>query len=124
LPDITFVNGSVTFPTRHHGEVTLSERKWNDICGKPERQYSRYNGDKVATTRVAPDHVRHHKHEKSQFLYYKQFEAFKLSEGVQVSLGAKFMAVVIDTNTQRVCTVYPVDEPKTGKEYKPAGAKP
>ena len=121
MSDIAFVCGSVTFPTKFHGEVTLSERKWNDICAKPERQYYRYNGDKVATTLVTPDYVRQHRLEKSQFLYYKQFETFKLSEGTGVSLRAKFMAVVLDTTTQRVCTVYPVDKPKSGKEYRPAG---
>jgi len=123
LPDIVFSRGSVTFPTKFHGEVTLSERKWDDICGKPERHYYRHNGDKVATTLVTPDYVRQHKHEKSQFLYYKQFETFNISEGTRIALGAKFMAVVIDTEAQRVCTVYPLDQPKTGKEYKPAGGK-
>ena len=124
MPDIVFVNGTVSFPTKYHGDVTLSENKWNDICGKPERYYYRYNGEKVATTLITPDHIRHHKHEKNQFFYYKQFESFKLAEGVRVSLGAKYMSVVIDIGSQRVCTVYPLDQPKTGKEYKPVGVKP
>ena len=123
MPDIAFINGTVSFPTKYHGDVTLSEKKWDDICGKPERSYYRHNGEKVATTLVTPDNVRPHKHEKHQFFYYKQFESFKLAEGVRVSFGAKYMSVVIDAEFQRVCTVYPADQPKTGKEYKPAGVK-
>jgi len=58
--------------TRHHGEVTLSKAKWDTICGKPERYYYRFNGDKVATTLIAPDLVRHHASIGTQFLYYKR----------------------------------------------------
>ena len=102
MPDISFgPNGTVTFPTKYHGEVTLSARKWDDICGKPERQYYRHNGDKVATTLITPDYIRHHRHEKSQFLYYKRFETFNLSEGTKIALGMKFMAVTSDTDTNR-----------------------
>lgn len=123
MPDIVFNNGSVTFPTKYHGNVTLSENKWGDICCKPERSYYRHNGEKVATTLVAPDYVRYHKHEKNQFLYYKRFDSFKLAEGVLVSFRAKFMSVVIDISSQRICTIYPVEQPKLGKEYRPTGAK-
>lgn len=123
MPDIAFTRGSVTFPTKYHGEVTLSEKKWDDICGKPERHYYRHNGDKIATTLVTPDYVRYHKYEKSQLLYYKRFETFNLSEGTKVELAMKFMAVIIDIQTKRVCTSYPLPQPKPGKEYKPAGDK-
>lgn len=122
MPDIVFgPTGTATFPTKYHGEVTLSARKWDDICGKPERLYYRHNGDKVATTLITPDYVRYHKHEKGQFLYYKRFETFNLTEGTKIELGIKFMAVIIDTDTSRVCTSYPLLQPKPGREFKPGG---
>lgn len=123
MSDISFRSaGKVIFPTRYHGEVSLSRKKWDEICGEPERFFYRHNGEKIATTLVVPDFVRKHKLIGSQFIYYKRFESFKILEGVESSMPCKFMAVVIDTATQRVCTVYPTDKVKSGaKEYKPEG---
>jgi hypothetical protein len=51
-----------------------------------------------------------------------RFDSFNILEGVEGAMRCKFMAVVIDTATQRVCTAYPTDKPKPGsKEYKPEG---
>jgi hypothetical protein len=95
--------------------VTLSQAKWNTICSQPERYYYRHNGEKVSTTLIAPDYVRHHKTISTQFLYYKKFE-----DG---PLPCNYFVVVIDTATQRICTVYPTEKPRPGtKEYKPEGA--
>lgn len=105
------------------GDVSLSQAKWNQICSEPERFYYRHNGEKVATTLVNPDFVRHHKTIATQLIYYKRFDSFKIAERVEGPMPCKLMAVVIDTATQRVCTVYPTDKPKAGsKEYKPAGS--
>lgn len=121
MPDILFgADDKVTFPTKYHGDVTLSKQKWDKICGQEERYYYRHNGDKISTTLIAPDFVRHHKDISTQFFYYKAFDRIAISEYVQGPTIQKLMAVVIDTATQRVCTVYPTDAPKSGsKEYKP-----
>jgi len=121
LADISFrSDGRVTLPTRYHGEVTLSQGKWNEICAEPERFHYRHNGEKIPTTLITPDSVRHHSSTASQFIYYKRFDKFKIAENVEGPMACKFMAVVIDTATQRVCTVYPTNKPKSGsKEYKP-----
>lgn len=76
-----------------------------------------FNGDKVATTLIAPDVVRHHTSIRTQFLYYKKFPKWQLAAGVEGP--AMMMAVVIDTEAQRVCTMFPVHQPKRGREYKP-----
>ena len=122
MPDITFgEDGLAVFPTKYHGEVTLSRAKWDQICSQPERFYYRYNGEKVSTTLVAPDYVRHHKYVQTQFLYYKKFESFQIAERIDGPMPCQFMAVVIDTATQRICTLYPTNKPKTGtKEYNPS----
>lgn len=124
MPDISFgPSGKITFPTKYHGEVTLSKAKWDQICAQPERYYYRHNGDKIPTTLIAPDHCRYHKSIGSQYIYYKKFESFKLAERIEGPLPCKYFAVVIDTATQRICTVYPTDKPKPGtKEYKPVEA--
>jgi len=103
--------------------MSLSQAKWDQICGQPERYYYRLNGDKIATTLVAPDMVRHHASIASQYFYYKRFEKFTLAEGIEAAVpSAKLMVVVVDTATRRVCTVYPTDKPKAGsQEYKPDG---
>jgi hypothetical protein len=120
LADISFgTNGRIKFPTKYHGQISFSKAKWDDICSRPERFFYRYNGDKVATTLVNPDLVRHHKKFANQFIYYKQFKSFKIAENVEGPMPCKHMAVVIDTHTKRICTVYPTDKPKLGKEYKP-----
>ncbi len=120
LADIAFdANGKARFPTKYHGEVSFSQGKWWDICARPERYYYRLNGEKVETTLVNPDSVRHHPKAPKQFIYYKRFDKFKIAAGVEGPLPAKFMAVIIDTETKRLCTVYPTDRPKAGKEYKP-----
>jgi hypothetical protein len=124
LGDITFnANGRVIFPTKYHGDVAFSKGKWDAICSKPERYYYRHNGEKVATTLITPDFVRHHKDIPTQFFYYKRFETFKIAETIEGPMACKLMAVVIDTATQRLCTVYPTDKPKTGsRQYKPQGS--
>jgi hypothetical protein len=122
MPDIAFdSSGQTRFPTKHHGEVTLSKQKWEKICSEQERWYYRFNGEKIGTTLVNPDYVRHHKHISTQFLYYKAFQILNLSESSSVQAARNFpsyFAVIIDTATMRVCTVYPVLKPKPGKEYK------
>jgi hypothetical protein len=124
LGDIAFGgDGRATFPTKYHGEVTLSKEKWDRICGQPERWYYRHNGDKVATTLVAPDNIRSSQYEKNQFFYYKGFERFSISERVDGPLSCKYMAVIIDVSTKRICTVYPVEKPKPGQEFKPVEGK-
>jgi len=118
--DISFDrDGRVRLPTKHHGTLTLSKAKWDVICGEPERFYYRLNGDKVATTLVAPDVIRHHTTNPDQLIYYKRFDKFTIAPGIEAAVSAKWMAVPIDVGTQRVCTVYPTAQPKPGKEYKP-----
>lgn len=121
MADIYFEDdGKARFLTRYHGEVTLSKKKWDEICEQPERRYYHLNGEKIATTLIAPDMVRHHASIETQFIYYKHFDKFMLGVGIEVPSPAKLMAVVIDTERGRVCTVYPTDKPKSGsKEYEP-----
>lgn len=110
----------IQLPTKHHGDVTLSKRKWDIICSQPERQWYKFNSEKVATTLVTPDHVRHHSKESHQIFYYKEFESYKLNEYTTVPMRKRtFFAVIIDTNSGKVCTVYPVSNPKKGKEFDP-----
>lgn len=122
MPDIVFdAQGFLIIRTELHGEVRFSKEKWDKICGEPERWYYRFNGEKVGTTLVNPDLVRQHQHISSQYLYYKAYSTFVLAPNVTVNTGRNFppyFAVVIDTNTGRVCTVYPVPKPKPGKVVK------
>ena len=122
MPNITFdADGKTSFPTKYHGEVTLSKTKWDIICAAPERLHYKFNGEKIATTLINPDSVRRHKTEASQFFYYKRFSSITLDGVVAVTRpSGVYFAVVIDDGTKRICTVYPVDTPKPGKEYKPA----
>ena len=84
MPDIEFGDdGKCLFPTKYHGGVTLSKAKWEIICGEPERDYYRFNGEKIATTLINPDSVRHHRHEKNQFFYYKKFRRIFQIEGLK-----------------------------------------
>ena len=111
-------DGRARLLTKYHGEVSLSEKKWNEICAEPERSYYHLNGEKIATTLIAPDMVRHHASISTQLIYYKHFDKIMLAANVEVPSPVKYMAVVIDTSTGRVCTVYPTDKPKAGsKEY-------
>lgn len=125
VPDIIFAqDGKATLPSKYHGEVTISKVKWGVICSEPERNYYRFNGDKIATTVVNPDLVRCHRHEAHQFLYYKRFNKIMIYEGVEVGHAhGVWFAVVIDSNTSRICTAYPVIEPKPGKLFKPITGK-
>jgi hypothetical protein len=86
MPDIEFgKDGKCVFPTKYHGEVTLSKTKWDIICSEPERHYYRFNGEKIATTLINPDIVRHHKAERNQVLYYKKFLRICSDRGVELS---------------------------------------
>jgi hypothetical protein len=122
VPDIVFgKDGKATFPTKYHGEVTLSKVKWDTICSEPERFYYRFNGEKIATTLINPDSIRHHRYEQNQFFYYKKFLNINLNGIVEMgSFWGVYFAVVIDVNTARICTVYPVEQPKPGKAFKPS----
>jgi hypothetical protein len=122
MPDIAFdSSGHARFPTKYHGEVVLSKNKWDKVCQAPERWYYHNNGEKVATTLINPDYVRSHATYPNQFLYYKAFTSFTIRDGVEVSTGnpyPPYFAVVIDISTKKVCTVYPTEKPKLGKEYR------
>lgn len=120
LADINFPPaGKVQFPSKYHRIVTLSKWKWNLITSKPERSYYRENGEKVATTLINPDIVRHHRTEPNQFIYYKFFTMILLNGVAVKPPGGVFFAVILDVNTSRICTVYPVRKPKPGKTFKP-----
>lgn len=121
MADIEFDgDGEVRLLTRHHGYVTLTRGNWEThICVKPERYYYRLNGEKVATTLIAPDTVRCHAQAEHQFIYYKHFRRWQVVAGVDASIAASTMAVVIDEVSRRGCTVYPVIQPKPGKEFRP-----
>ena len=122
VPDIEFDDkGTCVFPSKYHGELTLSEKKWDTICRAPERSYYKFNGEKIATTLINPDIVRYHRQEKQQLLYYKKFTRLRYNEdGVEFNFQTGiYFAVVIDTTTSRICTVYPVEDPKPGKAFVP-----
>ena len=121
MADIQFgEDGICKFKSKHHGELTLSKTKWDIICGEPERQYYRENGDKVATTLINPDEVRRSMRTQNQWLYYKKFMRILSDKGVEVPWsGGIYFAVVIDEATSRICTVYPVEKPKPGKAFVP-----
>ena len=121
MADIAFgKDGKAVFPTKFHGEVTLSEAKWNIICLQPERVYYRFNGEKIGTTLINPDQVKHHKHEPNQFFYYKKFLGLNMNSGVEMkTFWGVYFAVIIDAESGRICTVYPVREPKPGKAFRP-----
>ena len=118
--DIVFgKDGKAIFPTKYHGEVTLSKTKWDIICAEPERAYYRFNGEKIATTLINPDSVRHHQHQPNQFFYYKKFLSINLDATVEMRrFWGVYFAVIIDADAGRVCTVYPVERPKPGKAFK------
>jgi hypothetical protein len=108
----------VTFPTKYHGDVTLSSSKWGKICSEPERQYYSLNGEKVATALVAPDWVKQHKTIDSQFVYYKRFNTMHLHAGLEpAAISPIYFAVIIDTNVSR--TVYPTKKIKPGRSFTP-----
>lgn len=121
MPDVSFDDsGHVKFPTKSHGDVTLSKYKWDRICNEPERWYYRLNGEKIATTLINPDHIRCHQYIRTMFFYYKAFPEILLAEGIAATTGGKFHAyfsVLIDTATAKVCTIYPVQSPKPGEEF-------
>src|SRR5258708_38906694 len=104
MPNITFdANGRAVYPTRYHGEVTLSKDKWEIICAAPERLYYKFNGEKIATTLINPDSVRRHKTEPSQFFYYKRFSNITLDGVLAVNPpSGVYFAVVIDDGTKRI----------------------
>ncbi len=119
MADIIFdSHRKVIFPTKYHGDVSLSEKKWSIICLQPERRYYKYNGDKIPTTLINPDYVRHHKSNPNQFLYYKAFDCYKITETAEIPLKSGFCCVIIDMSTARVCTVMPTRKIKKGVEFK------
>ena len=118
MPNFTFnENNRVELPTKHHGVVSLSKTKWEEICQQPERFYYQDNAEKISTALVNPDHVRHSHNHSDQFVYYKKFDTFQLGNKM-VNSFVKYWAVIIDCSTKRICTVYPTPKPKAGKEYK------
>lgn len=121
MPNINFpASGEITLPTKYHGKVTLSRSKWERICSEPERQYYSLNGEKVATTLVAPDLVKQHATNDNQFIYYKRFTTMQLQAGLEpAAIPPIYFAVIIDANTSRVCTVYPTPKIKPGRSFTP-----
>ena len=117
MPDLTFdKTNRYHFTTKHHGEVSISKAKWDEVCQEPERFYYRENAEKIATTLINPEYVRYSKNYPSQFIYYKKFESIKIG-GREGSSNIPYWSVVIDESTKRVCTLYPTPKPKAGKEY-------
>jgi hypothetical protein len=122
MEDLKFDSkGHAQLPTKYHGDVSFSQVKWNIICSQSERWWYKFNGEKIPTTLIAPDMVRYHSAYPNQFIYYKKFSTYRFNENVTVPAPKKasFFAVVIDVETKKVCTSYPLKAPKQGKEYKP-----
>ncbi len=118
MPNFPFNNtNKIDLRTKHHGTVSLSKAKWEEICSEPERFYYRDNAEKVSTTLINPDYVRNSHNYATQVIYYKRFETFKIGNK-EINSIVKFWAVIIDPTTKRVCTIYPTPKPKSGKEYK------
>ena len=118
MPDLTFDRKNrADFPTRYHGQVSISKEKWDEICQEPERFYYRENAEKLATTLINPDYVRHHRIYDNQLIYYKKFDVIKIG-GKETEARINYWAVVIDIATKRICTVFPTQKPKKGREYK------
>lgn len=117
MPDLNFdKNGRAQFPTKYHGSVSISKAKWDEICQEPERYFYRENGEKIATTLINPEYVRHSGSHPGQFLYYKKFDVLRVG-GKDIGSRVPYWAVVIDESTKKVCTSYPLPKPKKGKEY-------
>ena len=92
MPDISFgKNNRADFPTKHHGQVSISKKKWDETCQEPERFYYKENAEKVATTLVNPDYVRHSHNHTNQLIYYKNFESIKIGNKEIIS-KAKYWA--------------------------------
>ena len=122
MPDLNFAEDCrANFPTQYHGQVSISKIKWDEICQEPERFYYRENAEKIATALINPDYIRHHRLYPNQVIYYKKFETFTLGNK-EIDSRLKYWAIIIDTNTCRICTIYPVAKPKLGKEYKDGGS--
>jgi hypothetical protein len=124
MPNINFgPDGKAVFPTKYHGSVRLSQTKWEMICSAPERVYYRFNGEKIATTLINPDSVRRHQSEKNQYFYYKRFSSIMMDERLAINRpSGVYFAVIIDDETKRVCTAYPVNTPKPGKAFRPTSS--
>ena len=121
MPDISFdQNGRSLFSTKYHGDFSLSKKKWDGICQEPERHYFRSNGEKVATTLINPDVVLVSSTYDNQFKYYKTFDTIRLNDMIEVPTTDRnrYWAVVIDESTRAICTTYPTNKPRSGKEYK------
>ena len=122
MPDLNFnQEGRANFPTKYHGQVSISKIKWDEICQEPERFYYRENAEKIATTLITPELIRHHNIYPRQLIYYKKFETFILGNR-EIDLRLKYWSIIIDIGTNRICTIYPVAKPKPGKEYKDGGS--
>ena len=118
MPDLTFAQDDrAHFPTKYHGQVSISKIKWNEICQEPERFYYRENAEKIATTLINPDYVRYSHNHANQFVYYKRFDTIVIGNR-EVASKVKVWAVIIDSKTYRICTVYPTPKVKKGKEFK------
>ena len=118
MPDLNFgTDKRAHFPTKYHGNVSLSKEKWDEVCQETERFYYKNNAEKIPTTLINPETVRHSKHGGNKFIYYKRFETIMIGNK-EVEAKIKYWAVVIDSDTKRVCTVYPTPKPRIGMEFK------
>ncbi len=121
MPDISFPsNGRAVFSTKHHGDFTLSKKVWDEKCSYPERSYFRYNGEKIGTILINPDCIYVSDKHPNQLKYYKEFDRIALSDKITVPTNKhnKMWAVIVDEATRYVCTIYPTEKPRSGKEYK------
>ncbi len=117
MPDLAFdKENRCYFSTKHHGEVSISKAKWDEICQEPERFYYRENAEKIATTLINPEYVRYSKNYQSQFMYYKKFEMIRIGSK-EVNSTVPYWSIIIDDSTKKICTLYPTPKPKSGKEY-------
>jgi len=121
VPDITFgTDGKCSFPTKYHGNVTLSKAKWDIICGAPEKVLLYLQWGKKfpprSSTRTRSDITRR------KPINFSITSASLLSVSPRScfsSANGTFFAVVIDALSNRVCTVYPVPKPKPGNIFQP-----
>lgn len=96
----------------------LRRNTWNIKTKQPERWYLKFNFDKIELTIAYPEEVRRSTKRADSKILYRKFSQMTIAPNITASWDG-YIAVVIDTKTNRIQTIYPTRKIKEGEKLWP-----
>lgn len=106
--------GRIVFVDYESKSCYLAKETWEIKLKYPNREFFKYNFEKIELTITYPEEVRRSTKNKHSKILYRRFDRITIKEDITVPWKGYFV-VIINTKSGRVQTFYPTRRKKTGE---------